>query len=48
MRKARDGFVNETYLQKWKDGQLIEEKFVSRDTCKARGAVYAVGTLNRE
>ncbi len=48
VRKARDGFVNETYLQKWKDGQLIEEKFVSRDTCKARGAVYAVGTLNRE
>ncbi|MBR3109254.1 MAG: VanW family protein [Clostridia bacterium] len=48
VRKARDGFINETYLQKWKDGQLIEEKFVSRDTCKARGAVYAVGTLNRE
>ncbi len=48
VRKARDGFVNETYLLKWKDGQLIEEKFVSRDTCKARGAVYAVGTMNRE
>ncbi len=48
VRKARDGFVNETYLQKWKDGLLVEEKFVSRDTCKARGAVYAVGTLNRE
>ena len=48
VRKARDGFINETYLQKWKDGQLIEEKFVSRDTCKARGAVYATGTLDRE
>ncbi|MBR5109047.1 MAG: VanW family protein [Clostridia bacterium] len=48
VRQARDGFVNETYLLKWKDGELIEEKFVSRDTCKARGAVYAVGTLNRE
>ena len=48
VRKARDGFINVTYLQKWKDGQLVEEKFVSRDTCKARGAVYAVGTLNRE
>ena len=48
VRKARDGFVNETYLLKWKDGELIEEKFISRDTCKARGAVYAVGTLNRE
>ena len=48
VRKARDGFINETYLQKWQNGQLIEEKFVSRDTCKARGAVYAVGTLNRE
>ena len=48
VRKARDGFINETYLQKWQNSQLVEEKFVSRDTCKARGAVYAVGTLDRE
>ena len=47
MRKPRDGFVNETYLQKYLDGQLIEETFVSRDVCKERGAVYAVGTLDR-
>ena len=47
VRKPRDGFVNETYLQKYLDGQLIEETFVSRDVCKERGAVYAVGTLDR-
>lgn len=48
VRKARDGFINETYLQKWQNGQLMEETFVSRDTCKAREAVYAVGTLTRK
>jgi len=47
VRKARDGYINETYLQKWKNGELISEKFVSRDTCKARGNVYATGTLDR-
>lgn len=47
VRKARDGFINETYLQKWENGELVSEKFVSRDTCKAREAVYAVGTLDR-
>lgn len=46
LRKARDGFVNVTYLQKWQDGELIEETFVSRDTCKERGTVYLVGTMD--
>ena len=47
VRKARDGFVNETYLQEWYYGELINEKLVSRDTCKPREAVYYVGTLDR-
>ena len=46
-REARDGFINETYLQKWQNGQLISETFVSRDECKAREAVYLVGTQSR-
>ncbi len=47
VRKARDGFINETYLQRWVNGNLESEKFISRDTCMAREAVYAVGTLDR-
>ena len=48
VRKARDGMINETYLQKWQNGELISEKFVSRDECKARANLYLTGTLNRE
>lgn len=47
VREARDGFVNETYLQRWENGQLVSETFISRDTCKAREAVYFTGTLER-
>ena len=47
VRKARDGFVNVTYLETYQDGNLVSEKFVSKDTCKPRGTVYAVGTLDR-
>ena len=47
VRKARDGFVNETYLQKWYNSELVSEKFVSRDTCKARENIYYVGTQSR-
>lgn len=47
IREARDGFINETYLQKWENGTVVEEKFVSRDECKARNTVYATGTLTR-
>ena len=48
VRKARDGFVNETYLQRWENGVVVSEKFVSRDTCKPRGEVYYVGTVDPE
>ena len=47
MRKARDGFVNETYLQRWENGKLVSETLVSRDTCQARAAKYYVGTVAR-
>jgi len=46
-REARDGFINETYLQKWQGSQLVSETFISRDECKAREAVYLVGTEKR-
>jgi len=45
--KAREGYITETYLQRWENGQMVEETFVSRDTCKARPAVYYVGTKDR-
>lgn len=47
VRKARDGFINETYLQRWENGILVSEELISRDTCKARSALYYVGTKNR-
>ena len=47
VRKARDGMINETYLQMWQNGTLVSEKFVSRDECKARGNLYLTGTLDR-
>ena len=47
VRKARDGFVNETYLQRWENGNLVSETLVSRDTCQARAAKYYVGTVAR-
>ena len=48
IRKARDGYISETYLQRYISGQLVEETLVNRDTCKARSAVYLTGTLDRE
>ncbi len=47
VRKARDGMINETYLQMWQNGELVSEKFVSRDECKARGNLYLIGTEPR-
>lgn len=47
LRNARDGFINETYLQRWENGTMVSEELVSRDTCKARAAVYLVGTEKR-
>lgn len=43
IRKARDGFINETYLQRYENGVLVSETFISRDTCQARAAQYKVG-----
>lgn len=46
-RKARDGFINETYLIRWENGAKVSETFVSRDTCQARAAQFHIGpTLN--
>lgn len=47
VRKARDGMINETYLQMWQNGTLVSETFVSRDECKARGNLYLTGTMDR-
>ena len=46
-REARDGFINETYLQLRQNGQVVSETLVSRDTCKPRETVYLVGTQSR-
>ena len=46
-RKARDGYINEAYLQCWENGVMVSETLFSRDTCKARAAIYLVGTENR-
>lgn len=47
LREARDGFINVTYLQRWDNGNLTEEREISRDECKARGTLYLVGTQKR-
>lgn len=47
LREARDGYINETYLQYWENGVLISEELISRDTCKARAALFLKGTKNR-
>lgn len=47
IRKARDGFVNKTYLQRWENGVLVSEELISTDTCKARAALYLTGTKKR-
>ena len=47
VQKAREGYINETYLQRWEKGEMVEETLVSRDTCKARPAIYYVGTQYR-
>ncbi|MBE5783064.1 MAG: hypothetical protein E7329_07080 [Clostridiales bacterium] len=47
LREAREGFIAETYLQRFENGVLVAETLVSRDTCKAREAVYLTGTKNR-
>lgn len=46
-KEPREGYINETYLQRWENGVMVEETFVSRDTCKARAAVFLRGTEKR-
>ena len=47
IRSAKDGFINETYLQQYQNGRLVSETLISRDTCKPRSALYYTGTQNR-
>lgn len=47
VRKAREGYINETYLQRWEGNALVEETLISRDTCAPREAIYYVGTQMR-
>ncbi len=42
-RPGRDGFVNETYLQQWQNGELVSVTLVSRDTYEAQADRYYVG-----
>ncbi len=44
IREGRDGYINETYLQKWVNGNLISEAFVSKDIFEAKADRFLVGT----
>ena len=41
--KAQEGYVVETYLEKLYNGQVVERKFISRDTYQPKKAVYYRG-----
>ena len=43
VRPGRDGFVNETYLQRWENGELTAITLVSRDTYEALADRYYIG-----
>lgn len=43
--KAKEGYVVETYLEKLLNGQVIESKFVSKDTYPSKPAVYYRGNV---
>ena len=42
-RAGHDGFINETYLQRWENGVLVESTLVSRDPYPAVADRYYVG-----
>lgn len=44
---ARDGYVVSSYLQKYVNGTLVEEKFITKDQYNARPAQYWRGVMNR-
>ena len=43
-KEAKDGHVVVSYLQKWQNGILLEEKQITEDTYPAQPAVWYVGT----
>lgn len=43
VRAGRDGFINETYLQRWENGEMTGSSLVSRDTYEALSDRYYVG-----
>lgn len=47
MRKAQDGYQVSTYLRKYVDGVMVDEKLVSTDKYLPRPAVYWRGTMDR-
>ncbi len=47
-RVGHDGFINETYLQRWENGILTESSLVSRDTYQAVTDRYYVGVKEPE
>lgn len=46
-RKARDGYVVESYLVKYVNGAETERKLMYTDTYKAKGEIIYVGTVER-
>ncbi len=47
LSKAKEGKVVQTYLQKFINGNKVEETFISKDTYLPRQAVYWVGNTQR-
>ena len=45
--KEAEGYVTETYLEKYLNGHLVDQKLVSRDTYRPRQRVEWIGTLDR-
>ncbi len=41
--EGRDGYVNETWLQKWENSVMVSETLVSTDTLEAKGPIIYVG-----
>lgn len=45
--KEAEGYVTETYLEKYLNGHLVDQKLVSRDTYRARQRTEWIGTMDR-
>ncbi len=46
LSEGRNGYINETYLQRWENGALVNETLVSRDIFEAKPMIVYVGTKN--